>query len=152
MGADTSAPGRRKILLALSALPLLVMILSAQETRTVWDGVYTEEQAKRGEAIYVEHCLRCHGPKLLGGNEIAALTGTVFNGNWNGVSLDLMLERVRTTMPLDKPGTLSRQQSADALAFIFSVNKIPVGKAELPRQAEMLHLIVFKAEKTPPAD
>ena len=137
----------RKGLLALCALPLLVLVLSAQETRTVWDGVYTEEQAKRGETIYVDHCVRCHGPKLLGGNEIGALTGPVFNGNWNGVPFSQMLDRVRSTMPLDKPATMSRQQIADVLAFIFSFNKIPAGKAELPRQAEMLNLIQYKASK-----
>ena len=139
----------RTILIALSALPLLVMMLSAQETRTVWDGVYTEEQAKRGETIYLEHCVRCHGPKLLGGNEVGALTGPVFSGNWEGVPLSQMLDRVRVTMPLDKPSTMSRQQIADVLSYIFSFNKIPAGKAELSRQAEMLNLIVYKAPKAP---
>jgi mono/diheme cytochrome c family protein len=134
---------------ALCALPLLAIILSAQDTRTVLDGVYTEEQAKRGEAIYLEHCVRCHGPKLLGGNEVGALTGPVFNGNWNGVPLSAMLDRVRATMPLDKPQTMSRQQIADVLSYIFSFNKIPAGKAELPRSAEMLNLIQYKAPKNP---
>jgi mono/diheme cytochrome c family protein len=139
----------RKILIALSVLPMIAIMLGAQETRTVLDGVYTEEQAKRGETIYVDHCVRCHGPKLLGGNEVGALTGPVFNGNWEGVPLSAMLDRVRVTMPLDKPSTMSRQQIADVLAYIFSFNKIPAGKAELPRQAEMLNLIQYKAPKTP---
>ena len=138
---------RRNCVLALSALPLLALVLSAQETRTVWDGVYTEEQAKRGESIYLDHCLRCHGPKLLGGNEVGALTGPVFNGNWDGVPLSQMLDRVRVTMPLDKPSTMSRQQITDVLTYIFSFNKIPPGKTELPRQAEMLNLIHYKAPK-----
>ena len=56
-----------------------------------------------------------------------------------------MLDRVRVTMPLDKPSTMSRQQIADVLSYIFSFNKIPAGKAELPRQAEMLNLIQYKA-------
>src|SRR6476661_5140950 len=100
--------------------------LGAQDTRTVWDGVYTEAQAKRGEALYFERCVRCHGPMLQGGTDGAGpLTGPTFNGNWNGVPLDQMLDRVRATMPQDKPATLSRQQTADALAFIFSANKIP---------------------------
>jgi hypothetical protein len=33
------------------------------------------------------------------------------------------------------------------LAFLFSINKIPAGKAELPRQAGMLNLIQDKATK-----
>lgn len=140
---------RRKLLIALSGLPLVAIVLSAQDTRTVLDGVYTEDQAKRGETIYLEHCLRCHGPKLLGGNEVGALTGPVFNGNWNGVPLGQMLDRVRVTMPLDTPSTMSRQQIADVLAYIFSVNNMPAGKVELPRGAEMLNLIQYKAPKSP---
>ena len=60
-----------------------------------------------------------------------------------------MLDRVRATMPLDKPSTMSRQQIADVLAYIFSFNKIPAGKTELSRQAEMLNLIQYKAPKNP---
>jgi cytochrome c len=120
----------------------------AQEVRTQWDGVYTEEQAKRGAALYFERCVHCHGATLTGAVDGAAsLTGTTFYGNWNGVTLDLMLERVRTTMPVDNPATLSRQQTADLIAFVFSANKFPAGKTELPRQAEMLSLIQFKATK-----
>ena len=121
---------------------------AAQDVRSVWDGVYTDEQAKRGEAIYFERCVRCHGPAYMGGTDGAGpLIGPTFNGNWNNVPLDQMLDRVRLTMPMDKPASMSRQQTADALAFILSVNKMPAGKTELPRQAEMLNLIHYKASK-----
>jgi len=121
---------------------------AAQDVRSVWDGVYTDEQAKRGEAIYFDRCVRCHGPAYMGGTDGAGpLVGPTFNGNWNNVPLDQMLDRVRLTMPMDKPASMSRQQTADALAFILSVNKMPAGKAELPRQAEMLNLIRYKADK-----
>ena len=126
----------------------LAIVLPAQATRSVWDGVYTEEQAKRGEALYHQRCVHCHGVNLAGAVDGAAsLTGATFYGNWNGVTLDLMLDRVRTTMPVDNPSSLSRQQIADLLAFVFSVNKFPAGRTELPRQAEMLNLIHFKATK-----
>jgi mono/diheme cytochrome c family protein len=124
--------------------------IAAQETKTVWDGVYTEAQAERGKAIYMERCVQCHGPTLMGGGAGAGpLQGATFSGNWNGVPLGDMLDRMRSSMPLDKPATLSRQQSADVLAYIFSVNKFPPGKTELSRQAEILNTIQFKATKTP---
>jgi len=50
-------------------------------------------------------------------------------------------------MPLDKPISLSRQQTVDVMTFVFSANKIPAGKTELPRQAEMLSMIQYKATK-----
>jgi quinoprotein glucose dehydrogenase len=118
--------------------------------RTVWDGVYTDTQADRGKAVYLEKCVQCHGPTLMGGGAGAGpLQGATFNGNWNGVMLGDMLERVRQSMPLDKPATLSRQQTADVLAYIFSVNRFPAGKAELSRQTEILNTIQYKATKTP---
>ena len=129
----------------------VLALAGAQDAqRTVWDGVYTDAQADRGKAIYMEKCVQCHGPALMGGGAGAgALQGPTFSGNWNGVPLGDMLERLRQSMPADQPATLSRQQSADVLAYIFSVNKFPAGKAELSRQAEILNTILFKATKTP---
>jgi len=136
-------------IVAIAAFALGTAIGRAQDApRTVWDGVYTEAQAERGKAIYMEKCVQCHGPELMGGGAGAGpLQGATFNGNWNGVPLGDMLERLRQSMPLDKPATLSRQQCADVLAFIFSVNKFPPGKTELSRQAEILNTITFKATK-----
>jgi mono/diheme cytochrome c family protein len=122
--------------------------LRAQPPRSIWDGVYTEAQAKRGEAVYFNTCVRCHGPALMGGNDGAGpLTGPTFNGNWNGVPLGQMVDRMRATMPLDKPNTLTRQQTADVLTYILSVNKVPPGKTELPRQVDLLNTITFQATK-----
>jgi len=138
----------RVTILSMAACVLVAATaMSAQTTKSVWDGVYTEAQAKRGEAIYFERCVRCHGPMLQGGTDGAGpLTGPTFNANWNGVPLDQMIDRVRASMPLDKPMTLSRQQTVDVMTFVFSANKIPAGKTELPRQAEMLTLIQYKAK------
>ena len=122
--------------------------LRAQPPRSIWDGVYTEAQAKRGEAVYFDTCVRCHGPALMGGNDGAGpLIGPTFNGNWNGVPLGQMVDRMRATMPQDRPNSLTRQQTADVLTYILRVNKVPPGKAELPRQVDILNTITFKATK-----
>jgi mono/diheme cytochrome c family protein len=115
--------------------------------RTVWDGVYTDAQAKRGAAIYVSHCQRCHADTLLGDGEATALTGPGFLGNWDGVALRELADRTRNTMPNDDPGTLSRQQTADVLAYLLNFNKFPAGDVELPTQAEVLAGIKFVATK-----
>ena len=121
--------------------------LRAQE-RTVWDGVYTTEQATRGEALYGEHCVRCHGATLQGNGEGAKpLTDAAFKSTWNGVPLGALFDRVRLSMPQDKPGSMTRQQVADLLAFILRANKFPAGKDELVRQTDLLNAIMFKSEK-----
>ena len=131
----------------------LVVAISARsvarvQERTTWDGVYTEAQANRGEELYKEHCLRCHGATLQGNGEGALpLTGATFGATWNGVSLGAMMERVRLSMPQDKPGTMSRQQIADLLAFVLRSNKFPAGDAELAKQTDMLNAIVYRNEK-----
>ncbi len=137
-----------KIFALVFAAAAVVVCAAAQDVKSVWDGVYTEEQAKRGEALYFDRCVRCHGPSYMGGTDGAQpLIGPTFNGNWNNVTLDQMLDRVRLTMPQDKPASMSRQQTADAIAFLLSINKIPAGKTELPREAEMLAQIQFKATR-----
>jgi len=130
----------------LLAVPLV--LVPWMQNRTVWDGVYTDEQATRGEALYAEHCVRCHGATLQGNGEGAnPLAGATFKSTWNGVSMGAMFDRVRLSMPQDKPATLTRQEVADLLAFILQTNKFPAGKSELARQTDMLNAIMFQAEK-----
>jgi len=133
---------------AIIGLTTIGAALAAQSTtKSVWDGVYTEAQAKRGFAVYHKHCASCHGPSLEGGETAGPLVGPIFLSNWNGVTVGDMFERTRMSMPQDKPGTISRQNMADVLAFVFAENSFPVGKEELARQAEMLKQIKFEAVK-----
>jgi cytochrome c len=115
--------------------------------RSVWDGVYTEEQAKRGELVYTEMCAVCHGAAMTGGEMAGPLNGPIFTSNWNGVTVADLFDRIRTTMPLDRPGVLTRQQNADVLAYMFHANKFPAGKTELANRSEMLKQIMFTATK-----
>lgn len=137
------------IVILASSVPLLG-VLRAQapaETRSVWDGVYTEEQAKRGETVYRKECASCHGDMLTGGESAPPLTGGAFQSNWNGLTLGDLFDRIRKTMPQSGPGRLTRQQDADVLAFMLSINKFPAGKTELYRQSEMLKGIRFETKK-----
>lgn len=134
--------------LAMMASSLCVLRAQAPaESRSVWDGVYTEEQAKRGELVYQKECAACHGAMLTGGESAPALTGGSFQANWNGLTLGDLFDRIRKTMPQSGPGRLTRQQDADVLAFMLSINKFPAGKTELYRQSEMLKEIRFETKK-----
>lgn len=113
----------------------------------MWDGSYTEEQASRGAALYAQRCARCHAPDLTGGEIAPALNSGEFKSNWSGLSVDDLVERIKVSMPQDNPGSLSRQQTADIVAFVLSKNGFPPGKTELAREAEVLKAIRFEANK-----
>jgi len=125
----------------------LLAMLGAQTSRSVWDGVYAEEQAKRGEVLYAKACASCHGVDLAGGEQAPPLAGAAFLANWHGLTAGDLFERIRQTMPQDKPGSLSRPQNADVLAYMFQANRFPAGTTELDRQTEVLKQIRIEAEK-----
>jgi mono/diheme cytochrome c family protein len=126
---------------------LIAMALAQDATRSVWDGVYTEEQASRGQGLYNQHCASCHADTLTGGEMSPPLAGGDFLANWNGLTLGELFDRIRTTMPQNKPGKLSREVNADITAFILSFNKFPAGKTELPHATEFLKEIRIESEK-----
>ncbi len=125
--------------LAKLAVVLLcvVLFLSAQ---SAFDGVYTDAQADRGEALYPDECDRCHGMELEG-DEGPALASQEFLADWKGHSLSELFNRIRYAMPGDKPGKLTNQQTADLLAFILRANHFPAGKTELPTDNQKLRQI-----------
>jgi mono/diheme cytochrome c family protein len=136
--------------IALAVIVGFYSALRAQATRSVWDGVYTEDQAKRGSVLFDLECASCHGPAGAGGGMAPALIGAAFSANYDGLTVDDLFERNRTTMPVGKEGQLSRQQNADIMAFMLQCNKCPAGTAELPTRAMMLKQIEYLAE-TPEA-
>jgi quinoprotein glucose dehydrogenase len=126
--------------------------LSTQESLSVWDGVYTKEQAERGGALYGQECSSCHGENLTGADEATPLAGAQFMSNWDGLTVGDLFERVRVSMPQGDPGKLGRQQTADVLAYVLQVNNFPVGETELARQTEILKQIRIEASKPGPDD
>ena len=133
------------ILAIMGVAALAASTLSAQQpvetTKTTNDGVYTEEQARRGEGLYQSECASCHGPELSGGEMAPPLTGSEFVANWNDLSVGDLFERIRVSMPANNPGGLSRQQNADIVAFMLKFDKYPSGETELPTITEALKTI-----------
>jgi len=133
--------------IVIAAALLIALAVAQDATRSVWDGVYTQEQAERGRPLYNQHCASCHADTLMGGEMSPPLVGGEFLSNWNGLTLGDLFERIRTSMPQNKPGTLSREVNADITAYILSVNKFPAGKTELAHSAEFLREIRIDSEK-----
>jgi mono/diheme cytochrome c family protein len=114
---------------------------------TVASGVYTADQAKRGQAVYVEVCSKCHLDDLSGGPTSPPLVGDDFLGGWKGKTVGTLFDEVRTTMPFDSPGKLTPEQYADVIAYIFSANKFPAGDKELAHEMAPLEQIQIDARK-----
>lgn len=106
-------------------------MLSAQSTRTVQDGVFTEAQAMRGQTLYGEQCSTCHGAALQGVSG-PPLRGEPFVTRWQAEPLSSLIARIRTTMPLDAPGRLTPQQSSDIVAHLLKAGGFRAGAQELP--------------------
>lgn len=122
--------------------------VSTQETTSsVLDGVYTEVQAARGAAGFAQNCAICHGASLGGVGEAPALVGAQFVSDFNGLTVGDLFERMRTTMPLNNPGALSRDQYADILGFMLKANGYPAGERELYRRSEFLNTIRFETAR-----
>ena len=98
---------------------------------SVWDGVYTEAQAKRGEATYLEKCARCHRDDLSGEEMSPALVGMAFSFRWRDLSVNDIFTSLRSTMPPESPRSLSDQAYVDVVAFLLNANNYPAANYEL---------------------
>ena len=138
---------------AVAVIPFVALVLlrstvhAQPTTKSIWDGVYSEAQATRGKGLYSQECASCHGGELTGGEMAPPLAGGEFMAGWDGLTIGDLFERVRISMPQNAPGSLSGQQNADILAFVFSANKFPAGATELPKEAGILKQIKFEVKK-----
>ena len=128
----TASQPLRTLTLALAALVFAGVFWTAlaRAQQTTADGVYTDAQAARGQAVYVEQCEACHGATLTGGLG-PPLAGAVFLRVWDTLPLADLVDKIRNTMPATSPGTLSRAQATDLVAHVLRVNAFPAGRAEL---------------------
>ena len=138
------AKGVLGVVLCVAAIP---MVLAWAEA-SVWDGIYTQAQAKRGQPLYAKECASCHRDDLEGHGPSPSLAGEDFVAKWDGETVGDLFEKMQATMPADHPGRLSREQNAAILAFILRFNEFPAGKTELRTDSEWLAKIRFKAKKS----
>ena len=115
--------------------------------KTVWTGVYTADQATRGAAAYAESCASCHGESLAGIDVAPPLTGAGFLNNWNNTSAGDLFTRIKTTMPLNAPDSLSGRTVSDIEAYLFQANGFPAGEIALPPSPPMMANVRIVAQK-----
>jgi mono/diheme cytochrome c family protein len=119
--------------------------------QSVWDGVYTEAQASRGERQYGRSCEQCHGANMAGDpvEEIPSLVLDSFMTDWSGKSVKELFDTIKRSMPKDKPGSLGTGAYVDVVAYLLQANKFPSGAKELSRTPDQLEPIVIERAKTP---
>ena len=132
---------------ALFAGSLLALEPQAQP-RTVSDGVYTAQQATRGQMVYNDKCSTCHANNLAG-RLGPPLTGTDFLAVWSGQSVFDLANKIQKTMPKQNAPTLTAQESADLLAYMLQVGKYPAGNTELTMNEAALKPISFPGRAAP---
>ena len=138
----------KRVLIPASIILIATAALAfAAASRSVRDGVFTKDQATRGQNLYNEECGKCHGQNLGGGEGAPALAGAEFMQKWSGKPVNALFELTRTTMPADDPGHLSRRQVADLVALMLSANDLPSGTKELESSAESLTDIRIEGRK-----
>ena len=128
-------------------LALLTATPNAAQEQSVTSGVYTDEQAARGEAAYNNECSSCHGAGLEGDGFAPALAGTEFLSNWNGTTLGDLFDRIRISMPPGSPRQCRRRQGRHRRAPV-EVEQIPGRHTEIGKDLEPLKLIKIELPKS----
>jgi mono/diheme cytochrome c family protein len=121
--------------LAAAALIFLAVVsisIEAQAPRTVQDGVFSNAQASRGQALYAQRCAGCHGPALEGA-QAPPLTGGGFTTKFRAEPLSALFIQIRYAMPpkAEANAQLTSEQTADLVAHILKTNGFPAGKTDL---------------------
>src|SRR5262245_61556141 len=127
----------------------LAVSLRAQPAGTTRPALFTDAQAKSGEAVYVRACAACHG-RTLGGGAAPPLTGPALARSWSDprVTLDDLFFVMRTTMPPRQSNSLSADERVAVFAYVLSANGYPTGTTALTTNTAALkdlHLSVAAA-------
>jgi hypothetical protein len=77
-------------------------------------------------------------------HDTTRFTGDEFLKAWVGKPLHGLFEVVSTTMPEDNPGSLSKAEYADVIAYLLKLNNFPSGAADLPTDKDALSTILME--------
>lgn len=149
--------------LLLFGTPALLISQESARQITTESGIFSVEQAARGEERYRSMCARCHGRDLRAlYAEVPGLTSYAFLANWPGRPVSELFETIRYTMPMIARQTMPRgrtdqkefldvQTSIDLAAYILSFNRFPAGETELPADVDYLRqILITTPEPMPP--
>ena len=124
-------------LLAIAIVGVTIFASAAADPRTINDGVYTKEQAKVGEALYMQHCISCHDKKYF----------QPVLSRWEGQAINDLFTVMSASMPENNPGFLSEKEYVDILAYVLSLSRYAAGNAELEYKDGVLNDLMVEARQ-----
>ena len=124
-----------------------VAALGQESRRTIWDGVFSDAQATRGQGGYTRACAKCHAADLLGTGNAPALVGEPFLGRFDRSTVDDMVQIVRQTMPQEAPDSLGSDAYVDIVTYLFKANGSPAGPADLTADRAALKQVLVTAKE-----
>lgn len=130
--------GKKGLPAVLFTAACLIVPSALSQPADIWAGVYSEQQAMRGADTYLARCSSCHAANLRGNSLSPSLVGLSFMFIWENQTLGDLFTKIRTTMPSERPGSLTNQATADLIAYILQVNEFPSGDVELLADAKAL--------------
>ena len=146
MGGVGSSVTVRRIMIVCAVLSVVAAVASGQTSKgteaTVRDGVYNQEQARRGRTTYDVKCAACHD----GGTMGPELWGDAFLAHWENKYVGAFFSRIQTTMPEEAPGSLSENDVLDVVAYVLQTNGFPAGD-EAIQSASALATMRFVPKK-----
>jgi len=123
-------------------------------TRTALDGVYSEEQAARGQGVYTTECSRCHG-SALEGISAPALTGDRFIERWREGELEIFYSFIKERMPLGRRADakpIPDREYLDIVTYILKMNGYRSGAVDLTPNLLSSVIVVGKNGPQPVPD
>jgi len=134
-----------------AATAMVCLLAGSSMAQNVSTGVYTEQQAARGLALYKARCTNCHGEGLVGRSG-PPLTGADFMATWSTQPVLELANKIRRTMPKNEPDApkLTSQETSDVVAYLLQVAKYPTGRAELPTDEAALKSVTFPTQAAAP--
>ena len=126
------------------AVPIVKSALAASASgKTNWDGVFTEQQAQRGQQVYQRACSACHLESLQGDDVSPALVGKGFLARFSGLSAHEMVQNLRASMPQNAPDSLGDRAYIDLVSYLLKANGSKTGALELPLDVAELEKIAI---------
>jgi mono/diheme cytochrome c family protein len=109
----------------MAAIPTLPAVEQASDV-----GLYTADQADRGERVFGDVCAACHG--------LGEFQGMMFEITWMAEPIGAFYQHISIAMPQDNPGSLRPEEYAEIVAYILRLNGAPAGNREIPTDTAVL--------------